>query len=116
MLYFERNGRLNFAKIVLGCAKPGLRKLDFSAVVDVMAEVDGMGGECRMAGVAVATATLAVPHQHFALLSLLATPTLTCWLTILCRAGETGGPGGPVPPPGPHKFYFLGGTEGTRYL
>ena len=43
-----------------------------------------MGGECRMAGVAVATPTLPVPHQHFALLSLLATPTLTCWLIILC--------------------------------
>ena len=43
-----------------------------------------MGGECRMAGVAVATPTLPVPHQHFVLLSLLATPTLTCWLTILC--------------------------------
>ena len=26
-----------------------------------------MGGECRMAGVAVATPTLIVPHQHFAL-------------------------------------------------
>ena len=37
-----------------------------------------------MAGVAVATPTLPVPHQHFALLSLLATPTLTCWLIILC--------------------------------
>ena len=44
----------------------------------------GMGGECRMAGVAAATPTLSMPHQHFALLSLLATPTLTCWLTILC--------------------------------
>ena len=43
-----------------------------------------MGGECRMAGVAVATPTLPVPQQHFALLSLMATPTLTCWLTILC--------------------------------
>ena len=43
-----------------------------------------MGGECRMAGVAVATPTLPVPQQHSALLSLLATPTLTCWLTILC--------------------------------
>ena len=43
-----------------------------------------MGGECRMADVAVATPTLPVPHQHFALLSLLATPTLTCWLIILC--------------------------------
>ena len=43
-----------------------------------------MGGECRMAVVAVATPTFPVPHQHFALLSLLATPTLTCWLTILC--------------------------------
>ena len=37
-----------------------------------------------MAGVAVATPTLPMPHQHFAHLSLLATPTLTCWLTILC--------------------------------
>ena len=37
-----------------------------------------------MAGVAVATPTLPVPHQHFALLSLLATPALTCWLIILC--------------------------------
>ena len=44
----------------------------------------GMGGECRMANVAVATSTLPVPHQHFALLTLLATPTLTCWLIILC--------------------------------
>ena len=43
-----------------------------------------MGGECRMAGVALATPTLPVPHQHFALLSLLATPTLTCWLILLC--------------------------------
>ena len=43
-----------------------------------------MGGECRMACVAVAIPTLSVPHQHFALLSLLATPTLTCWLIILC--------------------------------
>ena len=43
-----------------------------------------MVGECRIAGVAVATPTLPVPHQHFALLSLLATPTLTCWLIILC--------------------------------
>ena len=25
VLYFERNSRLNFAKIVLGCAKPVLR-------------------------------------------------------------------------------------------
>ena len=47
-----------------------------------------MGGECRMAGVAVATPTLPVPHQHFALLSLLATPTLTSWLIILC-SGHT---------------------------
>ena len=37
-----------------------------------------------MAGVSVATPTLPVPHQHFALLSLLATPTLTCWLIIIC--------------------------------
>ena len=29
-----------------------------------------------MAGVAVATPTFPVPHQHFAILSLLATPTL----------------------------------------
>ena len=43
-----------------------------------------MGGECRMAGVAVATPTLPVPRQHFAILSLLATPTLTGWLIILC--------------------------------
>ena len=51
--------------------------------------VGAMGGECRMAGVAVATPTLPVPHQHFALLSLLATPTLTCWLIILCLATPT---------------------------
>ena len=46
--------------------------------------IPAMGGECRMAGVAVATPTLPLPHQHIALLSLLATPTLTCWLIILC--------------------------------
>ena len=34
-----------------------------------------MGGECRMAGVAVATPTLPVPHQHVVLWSLLAIPT-----------------------------------------
>ena len=34
----------------------------------------GMGGACRMAGVAVATPTSLLPHQHFTLLSLLATP------------------------------------------
>ena len=37
-----------------------------------------------MAGVSVATPTFPVPHQHIALLSLLATPTLACWLIILC--------------------------------
>ena len=37
-----------------------------------------------MAGVAIATPTLPVPHQNFALLSVLATPTVTCWLIILC--------------------------------
>ena len=35
---------------------------------------DGMSGECRMAGVAVATPTLPMSQQHFALLALLATP------------------------------------------
>ena len=50
-----------------------------------------------MAGVAVATPTLPLPHQHLALLSLLATPTLTCWLIILCF-GYTNF--GNHPPPG----------------
>ena len=46
-----------------------------------------------MAGVAVATPTLPVPLQHFALLSLLATPTLTSWLTFALVGG--GGHFGP---------------------
>ena len=58
-----------------------------------------MGGECRVAGVAVATPTLPVPHQHFALLSLLATPTLTCWLIILCFGHTNFGNHPPPMPP-----------------
>ena len=33
-----------------------------------------MGGACHLAGVAVATPTLLLPHQHFTHLRLLATP------------------------------------------
>ena len=68
------------------------QKPEHYVLVDGPLVMTCMDGERRMAGVAGATPTMSLPHEHFARVSLLATPKarqITLWLYQLCKHFST---------------------------